>query len=100
MREVFEVVPRRWRGLGEVAASGHAAASPSASAWSRPQSIERRVLLDKHLAPKLRPGDIVVMDNLEAHHPSGVRERALPSRGDIAAGGHAAGARRFLRGSV
>ncbi|WP_245913950.1 IS630 family transposase [Nannocystis exedens] len=31
--------------------------------------------IDKHLAPKLRPGDIVVMDNLGAHHATGVRER-------------------------
>ncbi|MCY0987993.1 IS630 family transposase [Nannocystis sp. ILAH1] len=36
--------------------------------------------LDQHLAPKLRPGDIVVMDNLGAHHASGVRER-IEARG-------------------
>lgn len=37
--------------------------------------------LDLHLAPKLRPGDIVVMDNLGAHHASGVRER-IEARGE------------------
>lgn len=31
--------------------------------------------LDEHLVPRLRPGDIVVMDNLGAHHAKGVRER-------------------------
>lgn len=31
--------------------------------------------LDEHLVPKLRPGDVVVMDNLGAHHAHGVRER-------------------------
>ncbi|PCC73450.1 DDE superfamily endonuclease [Nannocystis exedens] len=36
--------------------------------------------IDKHLAPKLRLGDIVVMDNLGAHHATGVRER-IEARG-------------------
>jgi len=31
--------------------------------------------VDQVLAPTLRPGDIVVMDNLRAHHVDGVRER-------------------------
>lgn len=31
--------------------------------------------LDEQLVPKLRPGDVVVMDNLGAHHAHGVRER-------------------------
>lgn len=31
--------------------------------------------IDEHLAPKLRPGDVIVMDNLGAHHAKGVRER-------------------------
>jgi transposase len=31
--------------------------------------------IDEHLAPRLRPGDVVVMDNLGAHHATGVRER-------------------------
>lgn len=31
--------------------------------------------VNEHLAPKLRPGDIVVMDNLGAHYATGVRER-------------------------
>lgn len=31
--------------------------------------------IDEHLAPKLRSGDVVVMDNLGAHHANGVRER-------------------------
>ena len=38
--------------------------------------------VDEHLAPRLRPGDVVVMDNLGAHHAKGVRERSLP---DLAA---------------
>ena len=28
---------------------------------------------EQQLAPKLRPGDIVIMDNLPAHKPAGVR---------------------------
>lgn len=36
--------------------------------------------LDEHLAPRLQPGDIVVMDNLGAHHATGVRER-IEARG-------------------
>lgn len=31
--------------------------------------------IDKYLAPRLRPGDVVVMDNLGAHRATGVRER-------------------------
>jgi len=31
--------------------------------------------LDQVLCPKLRPGDVVVMDNLSAHKVKGVRER-------------------------
>lgn len=31
--------------------------------------------LDEHLVPRLRPGDVVVLDNLGAHHATGVRER-------------------------
>lgn len=31
--------------------------------------------LDEHLVPRLRPGDVVIMDNLGAHHARGVRER-------------------------
>lgn len=31
--------------------------------------------LDQALVPTLRPGDIVVMDNLRAHHVEGVRDR-------------------------
>lgn len=31
--------------------------------------------LDEHLVPVLKPGDVVVMDNLGAHHAGGVRER-------------------------
>jgi transposase len=31
--------------------------------------------LDQVLVPTLRPGDIVVMDNLSAHHVDGVRQR-------------------------
>jgi transposase len=31
--------------------------------------------LDKHLVPRLHPGDVVVLDNLAAHHARGVRER-------------------------
>lgn len=30
--------------------------------------------VEQVLAPTLRPGDIVIMDNLPAHHPVGVRE--------------------------
>jgi transposase len=32
-------------------------------------------LLDEVLCPKLRPGDVVVMDNLSSHKVQGVRER-------------------------
>lgn len=28
----------------------------------------------EHLGPRLRPGDIVVLDNLKAHHANGIRE--------------------------
>ena len=31
--------------------------------------------LEQVLVPTLRPGDILVMDNLSAHHVDGVRER-------------------------
>src|ERR1035441_7628450 len=31
--------------------------------------------LDEVLCPKLRPGDVVVMDNLSSHKVNGVRER-------------------------
>ena len=31
--------------------------------------------IDEHLVPRLRPGDVVVLDNLGAHHAHGVRER-------------------------
>ncbi len=34
-----------------------------------------RVYLDSFLVPALRPGDIVVMDNLPAHKVQGVRQR-------------------------
>lgn len=34
----------------------------------------------EHLAPKLRAGDVVVMDNLGAHHATGVRE-AIEAKG-------------------
>jgi transposase len=33
------------------------------------------VYLDEVLCPKLRPGDVVVMDNLSSHKVQGVRER-------------------------
>lgn len=36
--------------------------------------------IDQHLAPRLEPGDVVVMDNLGAHHAKGVRER-IEARG-------------------
>ncbi len=32
--------------------------------------------IDDELAPKLCPGDVVVLDNLRAHHAEGVRVRA------------------------
>ncbi len=31
--------------------------------------------LDEHLVPTLKSGDVVVMDNLGAHHATGVREK-------------------------
>jgi transposase len=31
--------------------------------------------LDQALCPKLRPGDVVIMDNLSAHKVAGIRER-------------------------
>ena len=33
-----------------------------------------RVWVEQHLAPVLRPGDIVVMDNLSSHKVAGIRE--------------------------
>lgn len=36
--------------------------------------------IDEHLAPRLKEGDVVVMDNLGAHHANGVRER-IEARG-------------------
>lgn len=31
--------------------------------------------IDEELAPKLRPGDVVILDNPRAHYAAGVRER-------------------------
>lgn len=39
-----------------------------------------RAYVEQHLAPTLRPGDIVVMDNLNVHKVAGVR-RAIEARG-------------------
>lgn len=39
-----------------------------------------RRFVDEHLKPLLRPGDVVVMDNLAAHHATGIRE-AIESTG-------------------
>lgn len=36
--------------------------------------------IDEHLAPRLKEGDVVVMDNLGAHHANGVHER-IEARG-------------------
>ena len=42
--------------------------------------------IDEHLAPRLQSGDIVVMDNLGAHHAKGVREPIeAPRRHGLAA---------------
>ena len=46
-------------------------------------AINGRVFLawvEQHLAPALRPGDVVVMDNLSSHKVKGVRE-AIESAG-------------------
>ena len=37
-------------------------------------SINHRRYVQQHLAPTLRPGDTVIMDNLSAHKRRGVRE--------------------------
>lgn len=39
-----------------------------------------RRFVDEHLTPVLRPNDVVVMDNLAAHHATGIRE-AIEARG-------------------
>lgn len=39
-----------------------------------------RAFVDQHLAPRLMPGDVVIMDNLGAHHATGIRER-IEARG-------------------
>lgn len=36
-----------------------------------------------HLVPVLRPGDLVVMDNLGAHHATGVKEAIRAVRADV-----------------
>lgn len=45
---------------------------------SRERSIRRgglfRAWVEQHLAPVLKPGDIVVMDNLSSHKVTGIRE--------------------------
>jgi len=40
--------------------------------------------LREHLIPTLRPGDVVVMDNLGAHHADGVRETIARAGASIA----------------
>lgn len=41
-----------------------------------------RRFVDEHLVPILREGDVVVMDNLGAHHATGIRE-AIEATGAI-----------------
>ena len=42
-----------------------------------------RAWVEQHLAPQLRPGDIVVMDNLAAHKVAGVREAIRGREADV-----------------
>ena len=39
-----------------------------------------RAYVEQHLAPTLRPGDIVIMDNLAAHKVGGIREMIQAAR--------------------
>jgi transposase len=39
--------------------------------------------LDEVLCPKLRPGDVVVMDNLSSHKVDGVRQRIKARQADL-----------------
>lgn len=39
--------------------------------------------VEQHLAPTLRPGDLVIMDNLAAHKVSGVREAIRAANADV-----------------
>lgn len=42
-----------------------------------------RAWIEQHLAPTLRPGDIVVMDNLSSHKVAGVREAIEAARAEL-----------------
>jgi transposase len=42
-----------------------------------------RAWVEQHLAPALRPGDLVVMDNLAAHKVAGVREALRAVDADV-----------------
>lgn len=42
-----------------------------------------RAWVEQHLAPTLRPGDLVVMDNLAAHKVAGVREAIRAVDADV-----------------
>ena len=72
---VNDSAPARWRSLtilGAVALDG----------WTATMTIEAATdtdvflaFLDHALCPKLKPGDVVVMDNLRAHKVAGVLDR-------------------------
>ena len=49
--------------------------------WFGPMNGEIfRAYVEQHLAPTLRPGDIVIMDNLAAHKVGGIREMIQAAR--------------------
>lgn len=78
---------QRGERVGEAAPAGHwrtltVLGAVSVSGWVASMSIESstdadvfKAYLEQVLCPQLKPGQIVVMDNLSAHKVKGVRER-------------------------
>ena len=75
-RRVHDAVPGgHWKMLTIVGALGH---TGMMAVMTVEAATDREVFLtylDQILCPKLRPGHVVVMDNLSAHKVAGVRER-------------------------
>src|SRR5947208_3321840 len=57
--------------LGALSLDGVRAMMTNEGGTNRPVFLQ---FLREHLVPKLQRGDVVVMDNLGAHHATGVRE--------------------------
>jgi transposase len=58
--------------LGALSLNGLQALMTKQGGTNRATFLE---FLDEHLVPTLKTGDVVVMDNLGAHHADGVRQR-------------------------